>query len=164
MSEYAISQIYPSDRRANTQINELLLAEGIRRDANLDYTCGMYDEEMNIIATGSCFGNTLRCMAVSNAHQGEGLMNQIVTHLISIQFERGNTHLFFIRNAIPPSFLVISVFMRLPELTVRLYLWRTEKPDLLLTLKNLRKKRNSLRCSGSSAAMIQQKPKSPHWS
>ena len=56
MSEYAISQIYPSDRRANTQINELLLAEGIRRDANLDYTCGMYDEEMNIIATGSCFG------------------------------------------------------------------------------------------------------------
>ena len=53
MSEYAISQIYPSDRRANTQINELLLAEGIRRDANLDYTCGMYDEEMNIIATGS---------------------------------------------------------------------------------------------------------------
>ena len=94
MSEYAISQIYPSDRRANTQINELLLAEGIRRDANLDYTCGMYDEEMNIIATGSCFGNTLRCMAVSNAHLGEGLMNQIVTHLISVQFERGNTHLF----------------------------------------------------------------------
>ena len=94
MSEYAISQIYPSDRRANTQINKLLLAEGIRRDANLDYTCGMYDDEMNIIATGSCFGNTLRCMAVSSAHQGEGLMNQIVTHLISVQFERGNTHLF----------------------------------------------------------------------
>ena len=94
MSEYVISQIYPSDRRANIQINELLLAEGIRRDANLDYTCGMYDEEMNIIATGSCFGNTLRCMAVSSAHQGEGLMNQIVTHLISVQFERGNTHLF----------------------------------------------------------------------
>lgn len=31
MSEYAISQIYPSDRRANTQINELLLAEGIQQ-------------------------------------------------------------------------------------------------------------------------------------
>ena len=94
MSDYIISQISPSDTRANKQINELLLAEGIRRDANLDYTCGMYDDEMNIIATGSCFGNTLRCMAVSSAHQGEGLMNQIVTHLISIQFERGNTHLF----------------------------------------------------------------------
>ena len=94
MSEYAISQIYPSDTRANAQVNTLLEAEGIRRDANLDYTCGMYDDEMNIIATGSCFGNTLRCMAVSSTHQGEGLMNQIVTHLIGVQFERGNTHLF----------------------------------------------------------------------
>ena len=94
MSEYAISQIYPSDRRANTQINELLLAEGIRRDANLDYTCGMYDDEMHIIATGSCFGNTLRCFAVSHEHQGEGLMNSIVSHLIEFQFSRGNTHLF----------------------------------------------------------------------
>lgn len=94
MSDYIISQIYPSDTRANTQVNELLQAEGIRRDANLDYTCGMYDDEMNIVATGSCFGNTLRCMAVSSAHQGEGLMNQIVTHLISVQFERSNTHLF----------------------------------------------------------------------
>lgn len=129
MSDYIISQICPSDILANKQINELLLAEGIRRDANLDYTCGMYDDEMNIIATGSCFGNTLRCMAVSSAHQGEGLMNQIVTHLISVQFERGNTHLFSIQNAIPPSFLVILVFMRSPGLTVRLYLWRTEKQD-----------------------------------
>ena len=128
MSDYIISQIYPSDILANKQINELLLAEGIRRDANLDYTCGMYDDEMNIIATGSCFGNTLRCMAVSSAHQGEGLMNQIVTHLISVQFERGNIF-FSIQNTIPPSFLVISVFMRLPELMVRLYLWKTEKQD-----------------------------------
>ena len=94
MSEYTISQIYPSDRRANRQMDELLSAEGIRRDGNLDYSCGMYDDEMNMIATGSCFGNTLRCMAVSSAHQGEGLMNEIVTHLVEIQFERGNSHLF----------------------------------------------------------------------
>lgn len=70
MSDYIISQISPSDTRANKQINELLLAEGIRRDANLDYTCGMYDDKMNIIATGSCFGNTLRCMAVQQRASG----------------------------------------------------------------------------------------------
>ncbi len=94
MSSYSISKIYPSDRYANDQIEMLLQGEGIRRDPNLDYTCGMYDEDMNIIATGSLFGNTLRCMAVSHNHQGEGLMNEIVTHLIEVQFERGNTHLF----------------------------------------------------------------------
>ena len=91
---YTISKIYPSDKRANRQIDALLEAEGIRRDGNLDYTCGMYDEDMNLIATGSCFGNTLRCMAVSSAHQGEGLMNQIGTHLLDVQYQGGNLHIF----------------------------------------------------------------------
>ena len=94
MSDYYISQIAYSDKTAIQGVTALLQAEGIRLDANLDYTCGMYDEEMNIIATGSCFGNTLRCLAVSSAHQGEGLMNQIISHLIEVQFDRGNTHLF----------------------------------------------------------------------
>lgn len=58
MADYYISQIYPSDKRANDEVDALLISEGIRRDANLDYTCGMYDDEMHIIATGSCFGNT----------------------------------------------------------------------------------------------------------
>lgn len=94
MADYYISQIYPSDKRANDEVDALLISEGIRRDANLDYTCGMHDDEMHIIATGSCFGNTLRCFAVSHEHQGEGLMNSIVSHLIEFQFSRGNTHLF----------------------------------------------------------------------
>jgi [citrate (pro-3S)-lyase] ligase len=94
MSDYFITQITASDKRGNRLVDELLTSEGIRRDGNLDYTCGMYDDEMNLIATGSCFGNTLRCMAVSHEHQGEGLMNSIVSHLIELQFSRGNTHLF----------------------------------------------------------------------
>ena len=94
MSEYTISKVYPGDRHARRQIDELLLAEGIRRDANLDYTCAVYDSDMNVIATGSCFANTMRCMAVSKNHQGEGLMNTVVTHLTEIQFARGCYHLF----------------------------------------------------------------------
>lgn len=94
MSDYTISKVYPSDKRTNRLVLELLETEGIRRDANLDYTCAMFDDDMNVIATGSCFGNTLRCMAVSSAHQGEGLMNEIVTHLMEVEFSRGNTHLF----------------------------------------------------------------------
>lgn len=91
---YTISQVPPRDRRALAQIDTLLEQEGIRRDRHLDYICAMYDESQNIIATGSCFGNTLRCFAVSGSHQGEGLLNQIVTHLIAVQLERGNTRLF----------------------------------------------------------------------
>lgn len=94
MSDYFISEVSTLDSDTNEQIVTLLEAEGIHKDKNLDYTCAMFDEDMQVIATGSCFSNTLRCLAVSSVHQGEGLMNQILTHLISVQFSRGNTHLF----------------------------------------------------------------------
>ena len=94
MSDYTISRISPTDRRGQRQLTELLTAEGIRKDGSLDYTCGMFDDDYNLIATGSCFGNTLRCMAVSSSHQGEGLMNEIVSHLMDVQYARGNMHLF----------------------------------------------------------------------
>ena len=94
MSDYAISQVYPSDKRSLAQIDVLLQKEGITRDGNLDYICGMEDENGRIIATGSCFGPTLRCFAVSAEHQGEGLLNKIISHLMEVQYARGNTHLF----------------------------------------------------------------------
>jgi len=94
MSDYTISQIYPSDRRALAQVDSLLSEEGLKRDANLDYTCAMYDRDYHVIATGSCFGNTLRCFAVSRSHQGEGLLNEILTHLVEMQYGRGNLSLF----------------------------------------------------------------------
>ena len=94
MSDYFITEVSASDFDTNKQIVTLLEAEGIHKDKNLDYTCAMFNDDMQVIATGSCFSNTLRCLAVSSAYQGEGLMNQILTHLISVQFSRGNTHLF----------------------------------------------------------------------
>ena len=94
MAEYCISRIYPSDKKAFSKIDSLLRQEGISRDANLDYTCAIYDDDMHIIATRSCFKNTLRCMAVDHRHQGEGLLNQIVSHLIDYQYSRGIYHIF----------------------------------------------------------------------
>ena len=94
MSDYTISKVYTTDKRAYKAIDRLLDQEGIKRDGNLDYTCAVYDEDYNIIGTGSCFGNTLRCFAVSSAHQGEGILNEIISHLIQVQYERGNLHLF----------------------------------------------------------------------
>ncbi|USF26875.1 [Citrate [pro-3S]-lyase] ligase [Firmicutes bacterium ASF500] len=86
--------ISPKDRYAQKQVDALLEQEGIRRDGSLDYTCGLFDGDWNLAATGSCFGNTIRCLAVSRDRQGEGLLSQIVSHLMEVQAERGNTHLF----------------------------------------------------------------------
>lgn len=90
----AISSIPLTNKRLLSQVDQLLQKEGIRRDGNLDYICGMYDEDYNLVATGSCFHNTIRCLAVSHTRQGEGLLNQIVSHLMEVQAQRGNYHVF----------------------------------------------------------------------
>ena len=94
MSEYTLCPISPSDRRACQAMDALLVQEGISRDQNLTYSVGLFDEEGALAATGSLYANTLRCLAVSREHQGEGLMAQIVAHLTEVQLARGNTHLF----------------------------------------------------------------------
>lgn len=91
---YTLTEIRPDDRRGMEQLRALLEGEGISLDANLDYTCGLLDEDYNLAATGSTFSNTLRCFAVAREHQGEGLLNQVVSHLMERQMERGMTHLF----------------------------------------------------------------------
>ena len=94
MTDYAIGKLLDNDKKGYLAVDKLLEAEGLKRDPNLDYTCAVYDEEGDIVATGSCFANSLRCLAVSQQHQGEGLMNIVVTHLIDEQFARGNPHIF----------------------------------------------------------------------
>lgn len=91
---YAISSVSPGDHYIQAEVDALLEREGIHRDQHLDYTAAMLDEDYHVIATGSLFGNTLRCMAVSSDHQGESLMNAIVSHLVEVQYSRGNYHLF----------------------------------------------------------------------
>ncbi len=94
MSEYHVSRIMENDPREQKKLAALLEKEGIRKDQNLDYTLGLYDEDYNLAATGSCCGNTLRCMAVDSSHQGEGLLNQVISHLIQYEYEQGIIDLF----------------------------------------------------------------------
>ena len=89
-----ITQISPRDSRAMKQVEALLARTGLTLDGHLDYTCGVFDEDENLVATGSAFGVTLRCFAVDPDHQGEGLLNQVITHLVEMQTRRGNLHLF----------------------------------------------------------------------
>ena len=59
-----ISEISLNDKILLKKVDELLKREGLERDSNLDYICAVCDEDYNIMATGSCFRNTLRCVAV----------------------------------------------------------------------------------------------------
>ena len=90
----SVSQVYRSDKRTMAKIKALLEKVDITLDEHLDYTCAVFDEEGAPIATGSAFGSTLRCFAVDPAHQGEGLLNEVITHLMEDRMAKGWFHLF----------------------------------------------------------------------
>ena len=134
---YAIGKVFASDKKAYQAIDDLLEQEGIRRDKNLDYTCAMYDENDEIIATGSCFANSLRCLAVSKKHQGEGLMNMIVTHLINEQFERGNPHIFLYTKCESAKFFQTLSFYEIARIENQIVFMENQRSGFANYLKNL---------------------------
>ena len=90
----SVSQVYQTDKRTLAKVQALLEKVDITLDEHLDYTCAIFDEEGNVIATGSAFGSTLRCFAVDPGHQGEGLLNEVITHLMEDRMAKGFLHLF----------------------------------------------------------------------
>lgn len=94
MNTYAVSRLSPGDRRAQAKVDALLAKEGITRDARLDETYGIYNDDYTLLATGSLYANTLRCLAVDSAYQGEGLLGTLVTRLLEALAGRGIQHVF----------------------------------------------------------------------
>ena len=150
MSDYTVSRILPGDGRGMAQIDALLTKEGIRRDANLDYTCALLDDNGRAVATGSCFGNTLRCFAVSSEHQGEGLLNQIITHLIEYQASRGQFHLFLYTKFNTAGFFEDLGFHEIARVPGKLVFMENRRSGFSGYLKNLEKTKKA----GVSAAVV----------
>ena len=150
MSEFYIEQIDIHDARALAMVDALLLREGIRREKNLDYICAMFDEDGRAVATGSCFGNTLRCFAVSGEHQGEGLLNQVVTHLIEWQAARGQLHLFLYTKADTARFFSDLGFHEISRVDGRLVFMENRRNGFTDYLRHLEKDRRE----GVSAAVV----------
>ena len=148
--DYYISEVYMNDSRRLKQIDALLEKEGIRRDNSLDYICAMYDEDGNIAATGSCYGNTLRCFAVSSDHQGEGLLNQIITHLIDVQASRGNIHLFLYTKPDTAKFFNDLGFHEIARVEGKLVFMENRRNGFASYLKKLAETRKE----GTAAAVV----------
>lgn len=147
---YTLSEILPADKRGMAQVDALLRQEGIRRDANLDYTCGLLDEDYNVIATGSCFGNTLRCFAVDHSHQGEGLLNQVVSHLMDVQVQRGNLRLFLYTKPSAARFFGDLGFHEIARVPEQLVFMENRKDGFPGYLRQLEKTKKD----GLSAAIV----------
>ncbi|WP_150538337.1 [citrate (pro-3S)-lyase] ligase [Actinobacillus vicugnae] len=137
MAEYNIGEVFDFDKSTYQAIDRLLAQEGIRRDHNLDYTCAMFNQDDQVIATGSCFANTLRCLAVSQQYQGEGLMNRIVTHLVNQQFERGNSHIFLYTKTSASQFFKSLGFYEIARIEGKISFMENQRTGFANYLANL---------------------------
>lgn len=66
---------------------------GLTPDTSVMQTALIWDDD-KLVATGSRDGNILKCIAVDNTRQGEGLLSSVITPLKKAAFEEGHRHLF----------------------------------------------------------------------
>ena len=137
MDEYFAVPISPTNKRARAQMDALLEREGSERDRNLTYSAAIYDDDGQMIATGSLFENTLRCLAVDGAHRGEGLMAVIVAHLVQAQIERGHTHLFLYTKVDSAKFFAPLGFTEIARVDGRLVFMENRRDGFSHYLKSL---------------------------
>ena len=141
MFDNEIRQIRSHNRAALRDLDALLLKEGIEKDGNLDYTVGLFDENDTLMATGSAFMNTLRCLAVDSAYQGEGLLNKIITHLLQYQLEKGNSHVFLYTKCDKAKFFESLGFHEIVRVENRVVFMENKRTGFENYLKKLADKR-----------------------
>lgn len=72
---------------------DFLARVGLKADENIDSTVLIWEDD-TLAATGSRKGNLLKCIAVDDAFQGQGLTATVLTQLRQDAFAEGHNHLF----------------------------------------------------------------------
>lgn len=84
---------YPFNGEKLQQLCSFLRSGGLDYDRGIQFTVN-FVENGSIIATGSLEKNIIKCLMVSNDHQGEGLSSSLMTQLINQAFRQEHHHLF----------------------------------------------------------------------
>jgi [citrate (pro-3S)-lyase] ligase len=147
---YTVSEISPSDQRGQKQFDCLLEKAGIKRDRNLDYTAGIYNNDDELVAGGACFANALRCLAVDEKYHGEGLMALIISHLTEYQMAKGNRHLFLHTKCENADIFSALGFYEIERVENKVLLMENRKTGFSDFLANI----SSHKKSGKNAAVV----------
>lgn len=93
MYNLQIKSISLKIRSDKEKLEELLKKQGLQFDKFIEKIIGIFDGK-ELVATGSISGKTLRCLAVDDKYKGTNVINKLITELINLQYQRGQTHLF----------------------------------------------------------------------
>lgn len=85
---------HPFSGRKLRRLEDFLHSMQLRYDEGVQYTVNLVTRDGEIAATGSLQDNVIKCVAVDDKYQGEGLSSRIVTLLLNYAMENGKSHLF----------------------------------------------------------------------
>lgn len=94
MSDYEVRTGNPFTGHSLEQLRSFLKKEELDYDERITFTVELVDDEGEIIATGSCEGNVLKCIAVSPEHQGQNLLAPVMSNLFQHLADEGIFHYF----------------------------------------------------------------------
>lgn len=83
----------PFKGRELEQLKEFLKKMNLDYDEGLEYNVCLYNENSEIIGTGSAEQNVLKCIAIHPDYQGQGLAGTIISQLVQYEYEQGRTHI-----------------------------------------------------------------------
>ncbi len=86
-----IDKINLENIKEREEVKEFLQSFELQYDTSVDYTIVARDSG-KIIATASKSKNIVKCFAIDNHYQGEGLSTQLLTNLINKMFDEGYYH------------------------------------------------------------------------
>ena len=90
---YYFAEGYPFMGRELERLKAFLKDRGLDYDENITYTACIMDENTGeIAATGSMSGIILKCVAVSQNHHGQGLLNDLMSKLYETMYNKGSVH------------------------------------------------------------------------
>ncbi|MGN0399636.1 MAG: [citrate (pro-3S)-lyase] ligase [Blautia sp.] len=85
---------FPFTGRKQKRLETFLTSRGLTYDPQITYSIILCDKNGTILGCGSRHENILKCIAIDERCEGEGLLWQIVTQLIKQAVEKGFSHLF----------------------------------------------------------------------
>ncbi|MEL3906493.1 MAG: [citrate (pro-3S)-lyase] ligase [Treponema sp.] len=144
---------YPQEREP---VIALLEAEKIRLDSNLDCTYGVFDSGDNLLATGSAYTNTLRCIAVRKDQQGEGLLPLLLSELIADRNAAGFFNLFVYTKIEAAPFFEKLGFYPIASVTETLVFMENKKAGFQKYLSAL--KADAHHCGRAAAVVMNANP------
>ncbi len=91
---YLIKRLWlQKDHKAYQDWSELMQKASLHTDESLDYTLGVYDDEV-LIATASFSKDVIKCVAICSCYRSENLLTTLVTKLLEEMTTRGIDHSF----------------------------------------------------------------------